>query len=92
MKWVEATLHDSDDRVYLNLDAIPQMSVQNISGEDGEIAHKDVTVVFLGGIAATIQGNFVYATTYVKESPEELILSADKKRVRVKANGHALHV
>jgi hypothetical protein len=66
MHWVKATSPNGEP-TYLNLDAIPQMM-------PGMMDEKPVTVLFLGGVAAKIDGGLVYARTLVVETIPELFL------------------
>lgn len=67
MRWVEATRPDGK-KCHVNLDAIPSMDRNGAKIDD-----KDVTLLFLGGIAISVQGNVSYASTAVLETPVELI-------------------
>jgi hypothetical protein len=66
MHWVKATAPDGTP-AYINLDAVPVM-------QSGMLEDRPVTVLFLGGVAAKIDGSLVYAKTLVVESIPEIFL------------------
>lgn len=68
MHWVYAT-DPSGKKIPVNLAAIPTMLRSIV--KDGEV-EKPVTILFLGGIAVSIQGGITYAQTQVLETPDEL--------------------
>lgn len=67
--WVWATDVNTLQRVPVNLTSIPTMLP--VKRPDGSWA----TALFLGGIATTVDGNFIYAQAQVLESPQELFSS-----------------
>lgn len=61
MHWIKATT-PQDGECWINLAAIPTM-----------FRAADATILFLGGVSHKPDGQVQYATTAVKETPEQLL-------------------
>lgn len=68
MHWVWATDANTNQRIPVNLAAIPTMMRATLP------VQRQITILFLGGIAR-VDGRDYYAQTHVLESPEELLIA-----------------
>lgn len=74
MKWVKATTTEGNEH-YVNLEALPAMLRTKVRDPQDETGEKmiDATIIFLGGIAIDGGGAVRYATTFLVETPEQLL-------------------